>query len=164
MQRESERERERHQLALALWPHPYPHKGGAYKNSCPLHLKKKLPTTTIPPTPPHPLVVFQLNEIIFPPSGNPVWVRGPAFSLLLIVPSEEEVKHTIRHRWRSLPGNVLILSRGSTVPFLFLSSKCLSNLEPVWNRFVFVWSCVIFQKGSSFGQGTWGLCGLIHWF
>lgn len=74
---------------------------------------------------PHPLVVFQLNEIIFPPSGNLVWVRGPALSLLLIVRSEEEVKHTIRHRWLSLQGNVLIPSHGGAVPFQFL---CCTNV------------------------------------
>lgn len=72
--------------------HPHPRQGGAYKNSCPLHLqkkkKKKLPTTPPP-------CCFPVEWNNLPPSGNPVWVRGPAFSLLLIVCSEEEVKHTI---------------------------------------------------------------------
>ena len=133
---------ETHQLAQALWPILILVMGGAYKNSCPLHLQKKKKKKKLPCTPPPPCCFLEWNNL--PPSGNPVWVRGPAFSLLLIVCSEEEVKHTIRHRWLSLPGNVLILSRGRSVPFLFLFQQTPSNLETVWNPFVFVWSRIIF--------------------
>lgn len=42
---------ETHQLVSGSVTHPRPpHQGGAYKNSCPLHLqKKKVPTTPPPP-------------------------------------------------------------------------------------------------------------------
>lgn len=51
-----------------------------------------------------------------PPSGEPVWVRGPAFGPLLFVCSEEEAENTIRHRWLSSPGRVLIPSPGRAGP------------------------------------------------
>lgn len=119
-------------MGHAAWDAPvgsgtatHPGWGGACTNSCPQHWnRKKRKKKKNSPQALRPLVVFQLNEIIFPPSGNPVWVRGPAFSLLLIVCSEEEVKHTIRPRWLSLPANVLIPACGRSVPFLFLCDKC----------------------------------------
>lgn len=98
----------------------HPGRGGARTNSCPQHWNRKKKKNP-PPTPPPPCC-FPVEWNNLPPSGNPVWVRGPAFSLLLIVCSEEEVKHTIRHRWLSLPANVLIPSWGRSVPFL--CDKC----------------------------------------
>lgn len=70
--------------------------------------------------------------------------------------SEEEVKHTIRHRWLSLPGNVLILSRGRSVPFLFCFVLfCLANAfnlgAPSYPSDLYLFDRV-FLRGSSVGQ------------
>lgn len=123
--------------------HPHSHQGGAYKNSCPLHLQK-LPSTTPPPC------CFPVEWNNLPPSGNPVWVRGPAFSLLLIVCSEEEVKHTIRHRWLSLPDNVLILRWVRSVPFLVLLGKCIP-IQSQCETDLYLFDHLT-KKRSSFGQ------------
>lgn len=122
--------------------HPHPHQGGAHKNSCPLHLQKKTPHHHLSTPPP---CCFPVEWNNLPPSGNPVWVRGPTFSLLLIVCLEEDVKHTIRHRWLSLPGNVLIQTRWRAAPF----SGFVSQMPPLsWSLYglyllVFAWSCNI---------------------
>lgn len=110
--------------------HPHPHQGGAHKNSCPLHLQKKTPHHHLSTPPP---CCFPVEWNNLPPSGNPVWVRGPTFSLLLIVCLEEDVKHTIRHRWLSLPGNVLIQTRWRAAPL----SGFVSQMPPLsWSLYV----------------------------
>lgn len=103
----------------------HPGRGGACTTSCPQRWNRKKKKDNTPCSPSTPLVVFQLNEIIFPRLETQSGSEGlRSACCLLCVCSEEDVKHTIRHRWLSLPANVLIPPRGRSVPFLFLCDKC----------------------------------------
>lgn len=118
-----------HQSAL-LWPILILIRVGHIRTVAHSICKKKTPHHHLSTPPP---CCFPVEWNNLPPSGNPVWVRGPTFSLLLIVCLEEDVKHTIRHRWLSLPGNVLIQTRWRAAPF----SGFVSQMPPLsWSLYV----------------------------